>query len=164
MNLLDIHHENVRMKMFMYSLDGDAHEWYFSLPPSSISSLKNFHRVFHEHCKRYFSYEFLFENCCEEYELHDENEDINRKEIVPHNLQQLSNDLHDDVSSHKLELELENEKIMVLECAENKETFSTIVFKEESTLIVISKLLIAIMLKTHLKLYQMFLVLLVMIS
>ena len=36
MNLLDLQHEDVRMKMFMYSLDGDAREWYFSLPPSSI--------------------------------------------------------------------------------------------------------------------------------
>ena len=55
-------------------MDGDAYEWYFSLPPSSISSLKYFHIVFHEHCKRYFSDEFLFENCCEEYDLHDEDE------------------------------------------------------------------------------------------
>ena len=62
------------MKMLMYSLDGDAREWYFSLPPSSISSLKDFHIVFHEHYKRYFSDEFLFVNHCEEYELHDEDE------------------------------------------------------------------------------------------
>ena len=79
MNLVYLQHEDVRMKMFMYSLDGDAHEWYFSLPPSNISSLKNFHKVFHEHCKMYFLDEFLFENCCEEYESHDEVEDINRK-------------------------------------------------------------------------------------
>ena len=58
----------------MYSLDGDACEWYFSLPPSSISSLKDFHAVFHNHYKRYFSAEFLFQYCCEEYELHDEDE------------------------------------------------------------------------------------------
>ena len=74
MNLLDLQHEDVRMKMFMYSLDGDAREWYFSLLPSNISSLKDFHTVFHEHCKRYFSNELLFKKCCEEYELHDEDE------------------------------------------------------------------------------------------
>ena len=79
MNLLDLQHDDVRMKMFMYSLDGDAHEWYFSLTPSSISYLKDFHTVFHKHCKRYFSVEFLFENCCEEYELHNETEDIDRE-------------------------------------------------------------------------------------
>ena len=55
------------MKMFMYSLDGDAREWYFSLPPSSISSLKGFHTVFHDHCKRYFSHELLLEDCCDKY-------------------------------------------------------------------------------------------------
>ena len=93
--------------------------------------MKNFHTVFHEHCKRYFLDEFLFENCCEEYEFPDEIEDINRKEIVPHNIHHLSNDLQDDVSSHKLELELDNEEVMVLKCAENKETFPTVVFKEE---------------------------------
>ena len=52
MDILDLQHEDVRMKMFMHSLDGDAHKWYFSLPPSSISSLKEFHRVFNENCKR----------------------------------------------------------------------------------------------------------------
>ena len=56
--------------------------------------------------------------------MHDKIEDINRKEIVPHNLHHLSNDLQYDVSYHKLELELDNEEVMVLECAENKETFS----------------------------------------
>ena len=58
------------MNMFMYSLYGDACQWYFSLPPSSISSLKDFHRAFIEHCKRYYSDEFAFDNCCEEYKLH----------------------------------------------------------------------------------------------
>jgi hypothetical protein len=39
---LNIHDEDVRMKMFMYSLEGDAHKWYRSLPFSSITSLKKF--------------------------------------------------------------------------------------------------------------------------
>ena len=83
-------------------------EWYFSLPPSNISSLKDFHTVFHKHYKRYFSVEFLFENCCE-YELHNETEDIDKEEIVPHNIHQFSNDIQDDVSSHKHDLEMDNE-------------------------------------------------------
>ena len=120
------------MKMFMYSLDGDAREWYFSLPPSSISSLKDFHTVFHKHCKRYFSAEFLFDNCCEEYELHNETRDIDREEIVSHNIHQFSNDLQDDVSSHKHEPEMDNEEAMVLEFVKDEEeTFSTYVVKEE---------------------------------
>jgi hypothetical protein len=67
MHHLDISHEDVLMKMFMYSLEGDAREWYQSLPPSSISSLYGFHTTFHHHCKRYFSVDLLFEHCCEEF-------------------------------------------------------------------------------------------------
>ena len=37
---LHIHDEDVLMKMFFYSLEGDAREWYRSLPPSIISFLK----------------------------------------------------------------------------------------------------------------------------
>ena len=94
--------------------------------------MKEFHTVFHHHYQRFYPTDLLFENYCEEYELHDEIEDINRKEIVLHNPHHLSNDLQNDVSSHKLELELDNEQVMILECAENKETFSTAIFKEES--------------------------------
>jgi hypothetical protein len=111
MDLLDLQHEDVRMKMFMHSLDGDARKWYFSLPPSSISSLKEFHRVFNEHCKRYFSDEFLFENCCEEYELNNEIEVIDREEFLPHNIHHLSNDLQDDMLSHDNELEMNSEEV-----------------------------------------------------
>jgi len=60
MDQLYFYHEDVLMKMFMHSLDGDARQWYFSLPHSSISSLKKFHSSFKEHYKRYFSVEFLF--------------------------------------------------------------------------------------------------------
>jgi hypothetical protein len=49
-----IHHEDVLMKMFMYSLEGYAHEWYRSLPPTSISSLERFHAAFSKHCKSFF--------------------------------------------------------------------------------------------------------------
>ena len=69
-DLLDQQHEDVCMNMFMYSLYGDTRQWYFSLPLSSISSLKDFHKAFIEHCKRYYSDEFAFDNCCEEYKLY----------------------------------------------------------------------------------------------
>jgi hypothetical protein len=52
---LDVYHEDVLMKTFVFSLEGDTREWYRSLPPSSISSLKEFHRVFHHRCERYFA-------------------------------------------------------------------------------------------------------------
>jgi hypothetical protein len=70
---LDINHEDVLMKMFVFSLEGDAREWYRSLPPSSISSLKEFHTVFHHRCERFFSREILLEGCCEEFHSHIQN-------------------------------------------------------------------------------------------
>jgi hypothetical protein len=36
MHQWEIHHEDVLMNMFMFSLAGDAHQWYQSLPPASI--------------------------------------------------------------------------------------------------------------------------------
>jgi hypothetical protein len=109
MDLLDLQHEDVCMKMFMHSLYGDAHQWYFSLPPSSISSLKDFHRVFNEHCKRLFSDQFLSGNCCEEYELNNKVEDANREESLLHIMHQFPNDLH-DVISHQDELKMDNKR------------------------------------------------------
>jgi hypothetical protein len=49
-------------------LEDDARDWYFSLPAASISTLREFHVAFNLHCKRYYSSEFLFHDCCEEYE------------------------------------------------------------------------------------------------
>jgi hypothetical protein len=64
MDKLDIYHEDVLMKLFMFSLGGDTRLWYKSLSPSSISSLKEFHTAFHQHCKRIYSAKLLFEDCC----------------------------------------------------------------------------------------------------
>jgi hypothetical protein len=97
MELLNLQHEDVRMKMFMYSLYGDAGKWYFSLPSSSISSLKDFHKAFNQRCKKFFPDELLFDNCCEEFNLHNKAEDVKREGSLHH----LSNDLHDTVPSHQ---------------------------------------------------------------
>jgi hypothetical protein len=60
MDQLNIHHEDALMKMFMYSLEGDARVWYRSLPASNISSLREFHVAFNEQCKRYFPADFFW--------------------------------------------------------------------------------------------------------
>jgi hypothetical protein len=67
MHQWEIHHEDVLLKMFMFSLVGDAHEWYHSLPPASISSLREFHATFNRCCEKYYSYELICHKCCEEY-------------------------------------------------------------------------------------------------
>ena len=55
------------MKMFMFSLDGDAREWYRSFPPASISSLRDFHAAFNTQCQKFYSDELIHHSCCEEY-------------------------------------------------------------------------------------------------
>jgi hypothetical protein len=67
MHQWEIHHEDVLLKMFMFSLAGDAREWYHSLPPTSISSLRGFHAVFNRCCQKFYSSKFISHNCCEKY-------------------------------------------------------------------------------------------------
>ena len=43
---LKVVHEDVMIKLLRYSLEGQSHDWRRSLPPSSISSLREFHTVF----------------------------------------------------------------------------------------------------------------------
>jgi hypothetical protein len=78
-HLLDFHefvhehqivHEDVKIKLFRYSLKGAALGWCRSLPSSSIHSLEIFHYVFHLFCKDEFLAESLFEDCCDEFEKH----------------------------------------------------------------------------------------------
>jgi hypothetical protein len=69
MRQLGIIHEDVLMKMFRYSLEGKAREWCRSLPQSNISSLKEFHVVFNSYCKRKYAVDFLYDECCEEFQL-----------------------------------------------------------------------------------------------
>ena len=54
----------------------------------------------------YYSNEFAFDNCCEEYKLHSQDEKVNREEYLPQELLHLSYDLHDEVLSHKHKLEM----------------------------------------------------------
>jgi hypothetical protein len=65
---LGIVHEDVLIKMFRYSIEGKVREWCRYFPPSSISSLKEFHAAFHTYCKEIFSTDFLYDECCEEFE------------------------------------------------------------------------------------------------
>lgn len=63
---LGIYHEDVLMKMFMISLEGNARKWYKSLPAACIVSLKDFHALFHSCCKRFYPDELLLESCFNE--------------------------------------------------------------------------------------------------
>ena len=72
--------------------------------------MKEFHTVFHHHYQIFYPTDILFENYCEEYELHDEIEYIDREELVPHNLYQFSNYIQYARFSYKYELEVNNEE------------------------------------------------------
>jgi hypothetical protein len=67
MHQWEIHHEDVLLKMFMFSLAGDARKWYHSLPPASISSLSEFHEAFTTYCQELYPSELICHNYCEGY-------------------------------------------------------------------------------------------------
>jgi hypothetical protein len=78
-HLLDFHefvherqivHKDVHIKLFRYSLKGEALDWCRSLPASSINSLASFHDAFNTFYKEKFPAESLFENCCDVFEKH----------------------------------------------------------------------------------------------
>jgi hypothetical protein len=73
----EIHQEDVLMKMFMFSLAGDAREWYHSLPPASISSLGEFHAAFNAHCQKFYPSELICHSCCKGYN------DVFKIELLP---------------------------------------------------------------------------------
>jgi hypothetical protein len=62
-------HGDVQIKIFRYSLKGDALYWCRSLPIASIDSLHIFHVAFNFFCKDYFPVECLYESCCNEFSL-----------------------------------------------------------------------------------------------
>jgi hypothetical protein len=78
-HLLDFHefihecqivHEDVKIRIFRYSLKGVDLDWCISLPASSINSLASFHIAFNIFCKEAFSAERLFENFYDEFDKH----------------------------------------------------------------------------------------------
>jgi hypothetical protein len=94
MHQWEIHHEDILLKMFMFSLAGDAHEWYLSLPPASISSLGEFHAAFNAHCQKLYPSELICYSCCEGYDdciqdivdseagCEDEGDDLDQKSVL----------------------------------------------------------------------------------
>jgi hypothetical protein len=74
---LEIIHEDVQIKLFGFSLEGIARDWYRSLPLSSVSSLADFHAAFHVFCKDQFPDDFLYPECCHEFNLFNKDPNIN---------------------------------------------------------------------------------------
>ena len=68
MHSLGIFHEDVLINMFKYSLEEKYREWCNSLPLSSIASLSDFRVSFNSYCKGMYSTDFIYDECCEEFE------------------------------------------------------------------------------------------------
>jgi hypothetical protein len=62
-------HEDVLIKLFKFSLEGNAREWCQSLPAVSIHSLKDFHVAFNSYYEKIYSADLLFPKCCHEGEI-----------------------------------------------------------------------------------------------
>jgi hypothetical protein len=51
----EIAHEDVHMKLFVQTLEGDARDWFFFLPACSISSCRQLHSTFMEQFREWVS-------------------------------------------------------------------------------------------------------------
>jgi hypothetical protein len=67
MHQWEIHHEDVLLKMFMFSLARDARKWYHSFFPASISSLSEFHADFVAYYQEFYPSVLVCHNCSEGY-------------------------------------------------------------------------------------------------
>jgi len=100
---LNVYHEDALMKVFLYSLHGDAQRWwYHSLHVASISSLQEFHAAFNKNFSRYYSFEKLLEGCSEKYRLYIQ------QEVESSSCDELSNDLIESESEDETEFSNED--------------------------------------------------------
>jgi hypothetical protein len=60
-------YEDVKIKIFRFSLQGAALDWCRSLPTTNIISLKFFHDAFNLFCKDDLLDDALFPECCHEF-------------------------------------------------------------------------------------------------
>jgi hypothetical protein len=99
---LEIVHEDVQIKFFRHSLEGIALEWCRSLPSASVISLAYFHDSFHVFCKDQFSNDFLYPECCHEFNLLNKELDTHEEYVVVedtlHYDREISNPHYDNLS------------------------------------------------------------------
>jgi hypothetical protein len=85
MHRLQVVHEDVQIRLFYFSLEGIARDWYRSLPYASINSLEDFHAAFHVFCKDHFPNDLLYPECCHEFHLLTKDSDVNEEYVVTEN-------------------------------------------------------------------------------
>jgi hypothetical protein len=97
-------HEDVLIKLFKFSLEENAREWCQLLHAVSIHSLKDFHVAFNSYYEKIYLADLIFDNCCEEFNLHNKAEDVKREGSLHH----IFNDLYDTVPSHHDEPQMDD--------------------------------------------------------
>jgi hypothetical protein len=97
---LEIVHEDVKIKLFKFSLEGIGLDWCRSLPDASISSLAEFHSAFHVFCKDHFSADLLFPDCCHEFNRSklELQEEYAAEENTLHHDQEINDSHYDNLS------------------------------------------------------------------
>jgi hypothetical protein len=97
---LEIVHEDVKIKLFKFSLEGIGLDWCRSLPDASINSLAEFHSAFHVFCKDNFSADLLFPDCCHEFNLSklELQEEYAAEENTFHHDQEINGSHYDNLS------------------------------------------------------------------
>jgi hypothetical protein len=91
-------HEDVLIKLFKFSLEGNAREWCQSLPAVSIHSLKDFHVAFNSYYEKIYPADLLFPECC-----HDQEDPISPFENLK------NDDQIDKLESETVEIEEDHE-------------------------------------------------------
>jgi len=93
-------HEDVLIKLFKFSLEGNAREWCQSLPAVSIHSLKDFHVAFNSYYEKIYSADLLFPECCHEFNLSkvDLQGEYAAEENTLHHDQEIIDSPHDNLS------------------------------------------------------------------
>jgi hypothetical protein len=139
-------HDDVRIKIFRYSLEGIARDWCRSLLVASINSLTRFHAAFNSFCKEYFPGERLFEGCCNEFSsLHKYSashgspicdEEFIVEENIYHEDHEVLNDIHYDrnniemsgiISNVSIVLNVHEEQHLSFEYSDDEEKVCSVV-------------------------------------
>lgn len=79
---LHVVHENVKVKLFRFSLKGATLDWCRSLPKASITCLSDFHNAFNSTYKNRYLVEFFFLKCCHHFDQHVASYDEQHNEIL----------------------------------------------------------------------------------
>ena len=65
---LHVVHEDVKIKLFIFSLKGATLDWCRNLPKASITCLRDFHDAFNSIQKDRYPVEFFFPRCCHHFD------------------------------------------------------------------------------------------------